>query len=350
MNPNVESLKAQLDIAEVVGRYVRLKRAGKEFEGLCPFHDERTPSFTVIPHKGFFHCFGCGAHGDVIGFYQRITGADFKRALLDLGGSAFAEAREIERRPVVLGSESTWVPLMPVPDDAPPLLNSDGSGWTVPIYNPKRGRMTRLRPVRADAYLAVDGRLLGYVLRSDIPDQEAGKVRKWTPTVTWCVGPNGNRQWCLQHFPSPRPMLGLDAIAAKPEAAVLVVEGEKCRAAGAGAWRQYAVASWPGGSNGIGKVDWSPLCGRDVVLWPAADDAGRKAMLGWRNDAGMFLPGVAQFAHRVGARSIRIIDVSGRPRGWDIADALDPDGDAWTPAQLAAWAAGRVFGVSVQRA
>ena len=78
MSLDVAGLKARLDIAEVVARYVKLRRAGKEYEACCPFHDERTPSFTVIPDKGFFHCFGCGAHGDVIGFYQRITGADFK--------------------------------------------------------------------------------------------------------------------------------------------------------------------------------------------------------------------------------------------------------------------------------
>lgn len=349
MSVDIASLKSQLDIAEIVGRYVKLKRAGKEYEACCPFHDERTPSFTVIPAKGFFHCFGCGAHGDVVGFYQRITGKDFLQAVADLGGASFADAREIDRPAVVMEPESKWVPLMPVPEDAPALLNSDGSGWTVPIFNPKRGRMTRLKPVRADAYLSGDGRLLGYVLRSDIPDQASGKTRKWTPTVTWCIGPRGNRQWCLQHFTDPRPLLGLDALEAKPAAPVLVVEGEKCREAGAGAWQQYAVVSWPGGSNGIGKVDWSPLAGRDVVLWPDADAAGHKAMLGWQNDAGMFIAGIAQYAHRVGARSIRIIDVDGRPRGWDIADALDLNGDAWTPAQLAGWAASRVVDVTVMR-
>lgn len=107
------------------------------------------------------------------------------------------------------------------------------------------------------------------------------------------------------------------------------------------------VLCWPGGSNGIGKVDWSPLKGRDVTLWPDADDAGVKAMLGWSNDAGDCRPGVASYAHRAGARSIRLIDAEGRPKGWDIADALDVDG--WTPRQLAAWAAERVVDVTVMR-
>lgn len=347
MTMDVDTLKSRLDIVEVVGRYVNLTRAGKEWQACCPFHGERTPSFTVHPSKGFFHCFGCGAHGDVLGFYQQITGVDFKQALRDLGGDTFADARDIARPEVVLDPTGRWVPMMPVPNSAPALLADDASGWTGPIYNPKRGKMTKLRPSRADAYLAADGALLGYVLRAEILDKTTGTPRKWTPTVTWCIGPDGMQQWCLQHFPAPRPLQGLDALTAKPDAPVLVVEGEKCRAAGAGAFRGYAVVTWPGGSNGIEKVDWSPLHLRDVVLWPDADDAGIKAMLGAANDAGPLKPGVAQLAHRAGARSIRMVDVAGQPRGWDIADALQVDG--LTPAQLAGWAADRVVNINVRR-
>lgn len=344
MTVDVAALKAQLDLTEVVARYVKLRRSGREWEGLCPFHDERTPSFTVIPSKGFFHCFGCGAHGDAIAFYQRYTGKDFRAAVADLGGGAFEDARERERAPLVVDPTDKWVPLMPVPPDVPDLMQD--SGWTVPIYNPKRERMTRLKPSRRDAYVNAAGELLGYVLRADFTDEKTGRARKWTPTVTWCIGPRGNRQWCLQHFPEPRPLMGLDDLAARPDAPVVVVEGEKCRAAGAGAWRQYVTVCWPGGSNGLRKVDWSPLAMRDVVLWPDADEAGRKAMLGWSNDGGMFTPGVAHYAHRVGARSIRLIDTAGQPRGWDIADALD---DGWTAAQVAGWASTRVVDVAVRR-
>ncbi|GAB3755112.1 CHC2 zinc finger domain-containing protein [Lysobacter olei] len=342
---NVESIKAGADLVAVVGRYVQLKRAGKEFTGLCPFHNESSPSFTVIQAKGFVHCFGCGAHHDVIGFVQAITGCDFVEACRQLGGGDFSTARADVRQDVEEPLDVTWVPLMPVPDDAPDLMG--GGEWTVPIWNVKRGKLRRMKPSRVDAYRDAQGRLLGYVLRADIVDRDTGKVTKWTPQVTWCVGPDGKRQWCLQHFQTPRPLMGLDALADKPAAPVLVVEGEKCRAAGAGAWQQYAVVTWPGGSNGIGKVDWSPLEGRDVVLWPDADAAGAKAMLGWSNDAGMYTPGVAQLAARVGARSIRMIDTAGRPKGWDVADALQVDG--WTARQLAAWAANRVIDVTVMR-
>lgn len=94
-------------------------------------------------------------------------------------------------------------------------------------------------------------------------------------------------------------------------------------------------------------MDWTPLAGRDVVLWPDADEVGIKAMCGWQNDAGDFRPGVAHYLSRVGVRSIRMIDTEGRPKGWDIADAFDKD--AWTPQQAAAWAASRRIDINVVR-
>lgn len=343
---DVPALLERVDLVELVGRYVKLKRAGKEFTGLCPFHNESTPSFSVIPTKGFVHCFGCGAHHDAVGFLMRYLSVDFREAVrqLDSGALADAEFRAERPRPEY-EPDIRWLPLMPVPDDAPELMADEH--WTVRIWNPKRNKSTRLKLQRLDAYLDAQGRLLGYVARAEITDRDSGKPKKWTPTITWCVSPTGARQWCLQHFPDPRPLLGLDALAAKPDAPVLIVEGEKCRAAGAGAWPQYAVIAWPGGTSGISKVDWTPLVGRDVVLWPDADDVGIKAMCGWRNDAGDFKPGVAHYASRVGARSIRMIDTDGRPKGWDLADAFDKDD--WTPQQAAAWAASRRIDINVVR-
>jgi DNA primase len=344
---DVNSVLAGVDLVDVVRHYVpSLRKLGNEFVALCPFHAEDTASFNVIPRKGFVHCFGCGAHEDAIGFIRRITGCGFVEACEQLTGQQFRSPRPGVRLEVEEPLHGTWVPLMPVPADAPELMA--GNGWTVKIWNPKSGKLRAMKPNRVDEYRDADGLLLGYVLRADITERETGKVKKWTPTVTWCVGPDGKRQWCLQHFPEPRPLCGLPDLAAKPSAPVLVVEGEKCRAAGAGAWPQYAVVCWPGGSNGLAKVDWSPLAGRDVVLWPDADAPGCKAMLGWRNDAGDYRPGVAAFASRAGCRSIRLIDTEGRPKGWDVADALQVDG--WTPAQAAAWAAARVIDVTVMPA
>jgi DNA primase len=84
----LDELKARTSIAEVVGRKVALRRAGREHSGLCPFHNEKTPSFTVSEEKGFFHCFGCGAHGSVIDFLMRTEGLAFPEAVERLASEA----------------------------------------------------------------------------------------------------------------------------------------------------------------------------------------------------------------------------------------------------------------------
>ncbi|MCX7726580.1 MAG: DNA primase [Chitinispirillaceae bacterium] len=76
-----EEIRAQVDIASVIGRYVKLKPSGKTLKGLCPFHKEKTPSFHVNPSLGFFHCFGCGKGGDVFSFLQEIEGVSFFESL-----------------------------------------------------------------------------------------------------------------------------------------------------------------------------------------------------------------------------------------------------------------------------
>ncbi|RZV37018.1 MAG: DNA primase [Chromatiales bacterium] len=83
----IDDLIARADIVEVVGRRVQLKKAGREFKACCPFHDEKTPSFTVSPGKGFYHCFGCGAHGTAIGFLMEFDHMSFVEAIESLAAS-----------------------------------------------------------------------------------------------------------------------------------------------------------------------------------------------------------------------------------------------------------------------
>jgi DNA primase len=88
----LEDLRGRVSITDVIGRRVRLIRKGRgEATGLCPFHNEKSPSFTVSEDKGFFHCFGCGAHGDVIGFVMRAEGLEFPQAVERLAGEAGME-------------------------------------------------------------------------------------------------------------------------------------------------------------------------------------------------------------------------------------------------------------------
>jgi len=84
----IEELLGRVDIVEVVERRVPLKKAGREYQACCPFHDEKTPSFTVSPQKQFYHCFGCGAHGSAIGFMMNYEGLEFVDAIEELARMA----------------------------------------------------------------------------------------------------------------------------------------------------------------------------------------------------------------------------------------------------------------------
>jgi DNA primase len=84
----LDELRARIAVSEVIAPKVRLTRRGRESIGLCPFHNEKTPSFTVNDDKGFFHCFGCGAHGDIISFTMETEGLNFPEAVEKLAGMA----------------------------------------------------------------------------------------------------------------------------------------------------------------------------------------------------------------------------------------------------------------------
>ena len=102
MIPNdfIQTLLARVDIVDVIDRYVPLKKAGANYQACCPFHSEKTPSFTVSPTKQFYHCFGCGAHGTAIGFLMEYGGKAFPDAVEELARDAGLRgaARRARRR------------------------------------------------------------------------------------------------------------------------------------------------------------------------------------------------------------------------------------------------------------
>ncbi len=92
----IQELLHRVDVVEVVERYVKLKRAGSNYSACCPFHSEKTPSFTVSPAKQFYHCFGCGAHGTAIGFLMEYAGLGFVEAVKDLAQTVGMQVPEAQ--------------------------------------------------------------------------------------------------------------------------------------------------------------------------------------------------------------------------------------------------------------
>jgi DNA primase len=133
LKEDIEALRHQADIVAVVGDYTSLRRAGKSFKGLCPFHTERSPSFTCSPDGNFFHCFGCGASGDIYDFLQRVEGLDFPEAVETLARRSgfplrYEQLSTRERR--AIGERSRLVAVSELARDhfVKRLLGEEGAG------------------------------------------------------------------------------------------------------------------------------------------------------------------------------------------------------------------------------
>ena len=87
----LDELRGRVGLIDVIGRRVKLTRKGREYLGLCPFHKEKTPSFTVNEEKGFYHCFGCQAHGSVFDFVMETEGLNFPEAVEKLAAETGME-------------------------------------------------------------------------------------------------------------------------------------------------------------------------------------------------------------------------------------------------------------------
>jgi len=106
----ISQIKQQLDVVNVVGSYVQLKKSGKNYTGLCPFHSEKSPSFMVSPELQIFKCFGCGKSGDILQFVQDIEGVDFSSALEQLAEKAGIKLEKVRLDPdAALKKQLYWV-------------------------------------------------------------------------------------------------------------------------------------------------------------------------------------------------------------------------------------------------
>lgn len=98
MSSWIDQVKERVDLVQVVGKYTTLKKAGREFKGLCPFHNEKTPSFYVVPAKGFYKCFGCGESGDAFTIVMKLEAVEFAEAAKRLAAEVGVEVQERPRR------------------------------------------------------------------------------------------------------------------------------------------------------------------------------------------------------------------------------------------------------------
>jgi DNA primase len=103
----VEEIKERLNIVDFIGEYVRLSRAGSSYKGLCPFHNEKSPSFTVSEERQMFHCFGCQKGGDVFTFLMEMEGLDFREALEVLSERTGVELKKIDNTKQITENETT---------------------------------------------------------------------------------------------------------------------------------------------------------------------------------------------------------------------------------------------------
>lgn len=320
MTYDLAGIKRSVSLHETASLYgIRLIKNGNEYEALCPFHSEKTPSFQIwVGDQGHevYHCKGCGAHGDVIDFVRELKGVSLPGACEILAGTGQAP----DNRPAAKAGQTG------IYDDIEPVSVQDHPfrvGEWAECFNPKREKTSKFCPTLIHEYRNADGSLYGLVVRNDLPGG-----RKETPMLRHVRLPDGRQTWCRFPFARPRPLYGLEGLSPDKKQ-VIVVEGEKA-ADSLRARTGRCVVTWPGGTNGTRYVDWRPLAGRDMVLWPDYDQPGRAAMIEGYPRRQEWQPPVASILASLGCR-VRWVDIdrwdwsSPLPKGHDAADLPDWD-------------------------
>jgi len=217
MNNNTidfRAVRSAHNLIEVASRYCELQKFGSEYKCLCPFHNDKNPSLTFFAGSDGawrYYCFACEAGGDVIDFVAAINSVDTAESARILTGGSLPANTNITVKPEIPVDETkVWEPIIPVPDDAPKYNPAE-------TFNPKAGVVRCHRPERIDPYYDGNGDLICYVTRFNINGE------KITPVITYCEGPGGERKWCSKRMEPPYPIMGLDELAKRPTAHVLVV-------------------------------------------------------------------------------------------------------------------------------
>jgi len=234
---------------------------------------------------------GTGGGGSGMDLLMRATNLSYaeacKRIEQHLGVSSSSAAAKPHR-----------IPEQPPADASPPSLSGATAQW---------------------CYRNADGEQLFWIQRIDKSNGKKLFIHRVWLDGAWHRPSRRDSFTC--DWPSPRPLYRLADLTARPDAPVLVVEGEKCADAAATLFPTAVCCAWPNGSNAINKADWSALAGRRITLWPDADDAGRQAMA-------KLAPKLLQ----AGALQVRIVTPpEDAPSGWDLADA------DWSPTEAGAY-------------
>lgn len=307
----IADIKQQYRIEEVIGRTIPLKPQGPELVGNCIFHSDEHASLKVNPVKQIFKCFACDTAGDMIDFYtlQGYSIQEAKNAVTN--GSVIPvtiEQTQTQKQP-----EIKWQNAVPNQDQLPDVANLQFKEYG--------------KPSNFWAYHNPEGKIIGYTLRFDLPEGKKDVI-----PYTFKKPDNGSgAKWLWRGFDIPRPLYNLHELTARPDAIVLVVEGEKTADAAKKLFPQYVVTAWIGGADGIRAADWTPLHGRNVFLWPDNDIPGLHAMFGgwsynnkteqYRRVHGICELFQANFKWIKNAREF--------PHKWDLADS------DWTSPQAA---------------
>ena len=306
---DIPSFRASVDLVSVVGSRLQLTQRAHEYKARCPFHDEKTASFTVSPAKGFWHCFGCKEQGDAIDFIRMMDGVPFMEAVRILSEEKFTS---VPMKHLALAKHRpmpTWVSQdPPAGNDRPASLRSPDD----------------LDPSHTWVYRTPAGGVKGYVCRYDF--EEHGEQGKKFHQFTFGAYLNiaEPARWGCKSWKCPRPLYGLECLYGRPDAQVIVVEGEKTCDAARMLFPAAVCVTWPGGSHAANKADWSPLYGRKVIVIPDHDKPGL--------EASEYICALLS-ANRCQVNTI--IPESTRQKGWDVADGL---ADHWTPIAARQWA------------
>lgn len=273
--------------------------------------DKHAGSLKVNMAKGTWADFATGDKGgdliDLVRYVESCTDVEACNKLADFLNVTAGNTSTAPRASKPKAPE--WAPILPIPDAAMP---------KIPYKHRQHGK-----PSKVWLYRDVNANPLMALYRFDLGPDEHGTPRKVFAPLTWCKHASGDRyEWRWQSLPDPRPLLRLDELAKRSTAPVVLCEGEKSADAAAELLPHYVATCWPNGAQSWQKADFSPLAGRNVLLWPDNDAGGLACM-----------QAIASHLQKLGATVQTVaIEAFAPGAGDDAADAL---ATGWAVDQLA---------------